>query len=85
MNALDLNAEIYKHLSVFAKDEDYLKKAAAYLKKLVAQKQSLSELPSSLKQEIEEAYKEIEEGRCAVIKPTDSIEEFFEKLCVSIL
>ena len=38
MMTMDINAEIYKALSVIAEDESLLKKAAKALKKLAAQK-----------------------------------------------
>lgn len=37
MNALELNAEIYRNLGVIAEDESLLKKAAKYLRKLAKQ------------------------------------------------
>ena len=43
MTALQLNAELFRELSIIAEDEDLMKKAVKYLKKLTAQKQAMDE------------------------------------------
>ena len=43
MTALQLNAELFRELSIIAEDEGLMKKAVKYLKKLTAQKQTMDE------------------------------------------
>ncbi len=43
MTALQLNAELFRELSIIAEDEGLMKKAVKYLKKLTAQKQAMDE------------------------------------------
>lgn len=44
MTAIQLNAEIYESLSIIAKDESLLKKAARALKRLASQKKDESKM-----------------------------------------
>lgn len=43
MTALQLNAELFRELSIIAEDENLMKKAVKYLKKLSAKKQTMDE------------------------------------------
>jgi hypothetical protein len=43
MTALELNAELFRELSIIAEDESLMKKAVKYLKKLTAKKQAMDE------------------------------------------
>ena len=43
MTALQLNAELFRELSIIAEDEGLMKKAVKYLKKLSAKKQAMDE------------------------------------------
>ena len=43
MTALQLNAELFRELSIIAEDENLMKKAVKYLKKLSAKKQAMDE------------------------------------------
>ena len=43
MTAMQLNAELFRELSIIAEDEGLMKKAVKYLKKLTAQKQAMNE------------------------------------------
>ena len=43
MTALQLNAELFRELSLIAEDENLMKKAVKYLKKLSAKKQTMDE------------------------------------------
>ena len=43
MTALQLNAELFRELSIIAEDEGLMKKAVKYLKKLTAKKQAMDE------------------------------------------
>ncbi|MBO5583974.1 MAG: hypothetical protein J5942_05760 [Prevotella sp.] len=76
MNALQLNAELFRELSIIAEDEGLMKKAVKYLKKLTAQKQAMDEteyIMSSpeMVEIIRQGRKDIEEGRGRVIKLED--------------
>ena len=76
MTALELNAELFRELSIIAEDEGLMKKAVKYLKKLTAQKQAMDEteyIMSSpeMVEIIRQGQKDIEEGRGRVIKLED--------------
>ena len=43
MTALQLNAELFRELSIIAEDEGLMQKALKYLKKLSAKKQAMDE------------------------------------------
>ena len=43
MAALQLNAELFRELSIIAEDEGLMQKAVKYLKKLTAKKQAMDE------------------------------------------
>jgi len=43
MTSMQLNAELFRELSIIAEDEGLMKKAIKYLKKLTAQKQAMDE------------------------------------------
>ena len=45
MTALQLNAELFRELSIIAEDEGLMKKAVKYLKKLSAKKQATISQP----------------------------------------
>ena len=76
MTALELNAELFRELSIIAEDEGLMKKAVKYLKKLTAKKQTMDETeyimssPEMVKI-LREGEKDIEEGRGRVIKLED--------------
>ena len=65
MTALQLNAELYRTMSVIAEDEALLTKVLKYAKKLVAKKED----PTLLTKEeffrrVDEAREEIRQGKC---------------------
>ena len=64
MTAIQLNAEIYRTMSVIAEDEGLLKQALRYLKKLAAKKQDESLMTKEeFFAKIERAEKDIAEGK----------------------
>lgn len=76
MTALQLNAELFRELSIIAEDEGLMKKAVKYLKKLTAQKQAMDETEYIMSSPemvdiIRQGRKDIEEGRGRVIKLED--------------
>ena len=76
MTALQLNAELFRELSIIAEDENLMKKAVKYLKKLSAKKQAMGETEYIMSSPemvriIRQGEKDIEEGRGRVIKLED--------------
>jgi uncharacterized protein Smg (DUF494 family) len=76
MTALQLNAELFRELSIIAEDENLMKKAVKYLKKLSAKKQAMDETEYIMSSPemvriIRQGEKDIEEGRGRVIKLED--------------
>ena len=76
MTALQLNAELFRELSIIAEDEGLMKKAVKYLKKLSAKKQAMDETEHIMSSPemvriIRQGEKDIEEGRGRVIKLED--------------
>ena len=76
MTALQLNAELFRELSIIAEDEGLMKKAVKYLKKLSAKKQAMDETEYIMSSPemvriIRQGEKAIEEGRGRVIKLED--------------
>ena len=76
MTALQLNAELFRELSIIAENESLMKKAVKYLKKLSAKKQAMDETEYLLSSPamadiIRQGQKDIEEGKGRVIKLED--------------
>ena len=76
MTALELNAELFRELSIIAEDEGLMKKTVKYLKKLTAQKKAMDETEYIMSSPamvdiIRQGQKDIEEGRGRVIKLDD--------------
>ena len=76
MTTSDLNAELFRELSIIAEDEGLMKKAVKYLKKLTAQKKAMDETEyimssPAMVEIIRQGQKDIEEGRGRVIKLDD--------------
>jgi hypothetical protein len=76
MTAMELNAELFRELSIIAEDENLMKKAVKYLKKLTAQKKAMDEteyLMSSpaMAEIIRQGQEDIKNGRGRVIKLED--------------
>ena len=76
MTALQLNAELFRELSIIAEDEGLMKKAVKYLKKLSAKKQAMDETEYIMSSPemvriIRQGEKDIEEGRGRVSKLED--------------
>ncbi len=76
MTTMELNAELFRELSIIAEDEGLMKKAVKYLKKLTAQKKAMDEteyLMSSpaMAEIIRQGQEDIKNGRGRVIKLED--------------
>lgn len=76
MTALQLNAELFRELSIIAEDEGLMQKALKYLKKLSAKKQTMDEteyLMSSpaMADILRQGEEDMKNGRGRVIKLED--------------
>lgn len=76
MTAIQMNAELFRQLSIIAEDETLMAKAVKYLKKLTAKKQSMDEteyLMSSpaMAEIIRQGQEDIKNGRGEVVKVED--------------
>lgn len=73
---MQLNAELFRELSIIAEDEGLMQKAVKYLKKLTAKKQAMDEteyLMSSpaMAEIIRQGQEDIEKGLGRVVKLED--------------
>ena len=76
MTALQLNAELFRELSIIAEDKDLMQKAVKYLKKLTAKKQAMDETEyimssPAMAEIIRQGQEDIKNGRGRVIKLED--------------
>ena len=76
MTALQLNAELFRELSIIAEDEGLMKKALKAIKKLSAKKQTMDEteyLMSSpaMAEIIRQGQEDIKNGKGRVVKLED--------------
>ena len=76
MTAMQMNAELFRQLSIIAEDESLMAKAVKYLKKLTAKKEAIDEteyLMSSpaMAEIIRQGQEDIKNGRGEVVKIED--------------
>ena len=76
MTALELNAELFRELSIIAEDEGLMRKTLKAIKKLSAQKKSMDEteyLMSSpaMAEVIQQGQEDIKNGRGRVVEIED--------------
>jgi len=76
MTALQLNAELFRELSIIAEDENLMKKALKALKKLSAKKQAMNETEyimssSQMVDIIRQGEEDIKNGRGRVVTLDD--------------
>lgn len=77
MTAIQLNAEIYEALSIIAKDESLLKKAAKALKRLAnQQKDNALMTKEEFLAGVDEAREQIKEGKCKKMLQNESMDDF---------
>lgn len=80
MTAIQLNAEIYEALSIIAKDESLLKKAAKALKKLASQKSDETLMTENdFFVRIDEAKKQIKSGKCKKMLQNENLDDFLAR------
>ena len=81
MTAIQLNAEIYEALSVIAKDESLLKKAAKSLKRLANQKKEESFMSKEdFFAMVDASLEEAQNGKIKSIKTEQELSTFLESL-----
>ncbi|MBQ2541422.1 MAG: hypothetical protein II551_07220 [Paludibacteraceae bacterium] len=82
MNALQLNAELYRNLALIAEDETMYDKVVKYVRRLARQMTSDPTLMS--KEEffarIDEAEREIAEGKGHVMLPNETLDAFLNRV-----
>jgi PHD/YefM family antitoxin component YafN of YafNO toxin-antitoxin module len=76
MTAFEMNAELFRQLSIIAEDESLMKKALKALKRITAQKEAMDEteyLMSSpaMAEIIRQGQEDIKNGRGRVVKIED--------------
>lgn len=76
MTAFEMNAELFRQLSIIAEDESLMKKALKALKRITAQKEAMDEteyLMSSpaMAEIIRQGQEDIKNGRGRVVKLED--------------
>lgn len=80
MSSLQLNAEIYKALSIIAQDESLLKKAAKALKRIATKNTEDSVMTKEeFFVQIDEARKQIEEGHFKKMLKEENIDDFLTR------
>lgn len=77
MTTMELNAEIYRLLSLIAKDESLLKKAAKALKRVAAQKNDETLMSKEdFFAGIDEAKEQIKNGNCKTMQQDENLDDF---------
>lgn len=76
MTALQLNAELFRELSIIAEDESLMQKAVKYLKKLTAKKRTMDETEyimssPAMVEILRQGEEDIKNGKGHVIKLED--------------
>lgn len=81
MTTMQLNAEIYRSLSVIAENESLMKRAAKYLKKLAAQKEDDTLLTKEeYFAKIDESLQQAREGKVVTFDNTDDMNAWLNSL-----
>ncbi len=81
MTAVQLNAQIWRDMSILAESEPMMKRVAKYLRKLVAEKED-STLMSKEEffAKIEESEHQIERGECHTMLPGEDLTAFLRRV-----
>ena len=82
MNALQLNAELYRNLALIAEDESMYDKLVKYVRRLAKQMTTDSTLMTKEEffSRIEEAEREIAEGKGITMQPDESLDDFLRRV-----
>ena len=81
MTTMQLNAEIYRSLSIIAENENLMKRAAKYLKKLAAQEKDETLMTKEeFFAKIDESLQQAREGNVHEMLPGETLDEFLERV-----
>lgn len=81
MTTMQLNAEIYRSLSIIAENESLMKRAAKYLKKLAAQEEDDTLMTKEeFFAKIDESLQQAREGKVHEMLPGETLDEFLERV-----
>ena len=81
MTAIQMNAELFRQLSIIAEDERLSAKLMKYIKKLTAKKED----PTLMTKEeffrhVDESLEQARQGRVHRMLPNESLDEFLERV-----
>ena len=80
MTPIEINAEIYRAMSVIAEDEAMLRRVLKYMKKLAAQKQDETRMTEEeFFARVEEAEEEYRQGHYTTLMPSESVEDILKR------
>ena len=80
MTPIEINAEIYRAMSVIAEDEAMLRRVLKYMKKLAAQKQDETQMTEEeFFARVEEAEEEYRQGHYTTLMPGESVEDMLKR------
>ena len=81
MTAIQLNAQIWRDMSILADSEPMMKRVAKYLRKLVAEKEDSTLMTKEeFFAKIEESERQIERGECHTMLPDEDLTAFLRRV-----
>ena len=81
MTAVQLNAQIWRDMSILAESEPMMKRVAKYLRKLVAEKEDTTLMTKEeFFAKIEESERQIERGECHTMLPGEDLTAFLRRV-----
>ena len=81
MTAMQMNAELFRQLSIIAEDETLMAKAVKYLKKLTAKKEDDTLMTKEeFFRRVDEAKEQARQGRVHRIETKEGLDQFLNSL-----
>ena len=81
MTAMQMNAELFRQLSIIAEDESLMAKAVKYLKKLTAKKEDETLMTKEeFFRRVDEAKEQARQGRVHRIETKEGLDQFLNSL-----
>ena len=81
MTAMQMNAELFRQLSIIAEDESLMAKAVKYLKKLTAKKEDETLMTKEeFLRRVDEAKEQARQGRVHRIETKEGLDQFLNSL-----
>ena len=77
MTSSEINAEIFRNMSILAEDENMLRRVAKYLRKLVSEKEDKTEFT---KEEFLERVDNARKGPSKRFESVDELDKFIQRL-----